>query len=150
MYDYFFHIVSLERIRPLTHISGCTNRIPLQPTTLEPTVQSLFKKNNQRKILRSLSLPRVFSCCLTVTADVRETPPPHQLPWTFFSAFCLEMLARLSPGLGGPNPTAAESVLCCGIWTPLCGMWSRSSLDERQLPGASCKKENSGMLTRRG
>lgn len=76
MYDCFFHIVSLERIRPLTHISGCTNRIPLQPTTLDPTVQSLFKKKIKEKFF---ALFRYFVSSLAVSLSLQTSEKPHHL-----------------------------------------------------------------------
>lgn len=56
----------------------------------------------------------------------------HCLVFSLFSLFfcCWGFLPQnLGPacnGPGGPKTRLSDSGLCCGVWTPLCGMWSRT------------------------
>lgn len=106
MYNNFFHILSLERIRPLTHVSGCPIRIPFHPTTLDLIV---CLRNNQSKTLGSFLLPHIFSCFLTVTSEVETSHHPTNScgPVFFFLRVFTLKFWHACIGPGGPNARAS-------------------------------------------
>lgn len=99
--------------------TGFLSNLQLQTSLFKVCLQKKQPKKTAFPLLPTeRCLPRAFSCLLTVTADVWETSTPHQTLWTFVTLSVSKCWPTCA-GPAGPNPTAAESVLECGIWAPL-------------------------------